>query len=129
KRPLQVTVLSPTGAVFTEQTLSDQGGGSYNFAVTIPGTGSAGSWRIVARRGADATPVGSARFDVEETSAASLGLAVNADVAVVDPTQVTNVTIQAQAADGQQAANIPGEVSARISAAAIPFPAFPGFSF
>ena len=129
RRPLTMTVIQPSGAVFADQTLSDQGGGSYNFAIAIPQTGSSGTWRIEARRDGDAGPIGSARFDVEETSAASLALALNADVAVVDPAQATNVTIQAQAADGQQAANIPGEVSVRISAAASPFPAFPGFSF
>ena len=129
KHPLSIAILQPSGAVFADQTLSDQGDGSYNFAVTIPQTGSAGTWRIEARREGDAAPIGSARFDVEETSAASLGLAVNVDVAVVDPAQATNVTVQAQAADGQQAANIPGEVSVAISAAATPFPAFPGFSF
>jgi hypothetical protein len=129
KRPLTMTVIQPSGAVFADQTLSDQGDGAYNFAVTLPEAGSAGTWRIEARRDSDARPIGSARFDVDEQSAASLGLAVNADVAVVDPAQPTNVTIQAQAADGQQAANIPGEVSVAISAAAMPFPAFPGFSF
>ncbi|HEX4505927.1 MAG TPA: MG2 domain-containing protein [Alphaproteobacteria bacterium] len=129
KRPLTMVVYQPSGAVFAEQTLSDQGDGSYNFATAIPETGSAGTWRIEARRDGEAQPIGRARFDVEETSAASLGVAVNADVAVVDPTQATNVTVQALAADGQQAANIPGEVSVVISAAATPFPAFPGFSF
>jgi hypothetical protein len=129
KRPLTMTVVGPSGAVFAQQTLSDQGDGSYNFTVTTPRTGSAGTWRIEARREGDPIPIGSARFDVDAGPAASIGLAVNADVAVVDPAQATNVTIQAQAADGQPAPNIPGEVSVAISAAVTPFPAFPDFSF
>jgi uncharacterized protein YfaS (alpha-2-macroglobulin family) len=129
KRPLTMIVLGPSGAIFAAQTLSDLGDGGYNFAMTIPETGSAGSWLIVARREGDPRPIGSARFDVEGAPAAPLGLTVNADVAVVDPAQATNVTIQALAADGQQAANIPGELNVAISAATTPFPAFPDFSF
>jgi uncharacterized protein YfaS (alpha-2-macroglobulin family) len=129
KRPLTMTVLQPSGAVFAARTLSDQGAGSYNFAIAIPENGSAGRWQIEARRDGDMKPIGTAHFDVEPQSAARPGLAVNADVAVVDPTQTTNVTVQAQTIDGQQAANIPGELRVKISGAAIPFPAFPDFSF
>jgi len=129
KRALTMTVLQPSGAVFTARTLSDQGGGAYNFAMTIPANGPAGTWQIEARRGGDAGPIGTARFEVDGTSAARLSLAVNADVAVVDPAQPSNIGIQAQTIDGQQAANIPGELSVAISGAATPFPAFSDFSF
>jgi uncharacterized protein YfaS (alpha-2-macroglobulin family) len=129
KRPLTVTALRPDGSVFSASTLSDQGDGGYNFAVDIPETGSTGTWRIEARREGDAQPIGTAHFDVGDPPASRLGLSVNTDVAVVDPTQAVNVVVQAQTGDGQPAVNVPGELTVRISGMTVPFPAFPGFSF
>ena len=128
KRPMIMTVVRPNGAVFTSETLSDQGAGSYNFAVTVPLIGSAGTWRIEARTEADGSPIGTSSFDVDEAPQSRLNVTVNADVAVIDPTQNTNISIQTQTPEGQ-IGYIPGELRVAISAATVPFPAFPGFSF
>jgi uncharacterized protein YfaS (alpha-2-macroglobulin family) len=129
KRPLTMTVIRPNGTIFLSQTLSDQGDGSYNFTVTIPETGASGNWRVEARHDGDGQPIGSASFAVDIAPRPPLSVAVNADIAVLDPAQPANVTVQTQTAEGQQAGNVPGELRVAISATAAPFPAFPGFSF
>jgi uncharacterized protein YfaS (alpha-2-macroglobulin family) len=128
KRPLTLTVLRPNGVVFASRTLSDQGDGSYDFAVAIPTTGSTGAWRIEARADDGDRPIGAGTFAVDGILQSHLNVALNADVAVIDPTQNTNISIQTQAPEGQ-IGNVPGDLRVDISAAAMPFPAFPGFSF
>lgn len=128
KLALTINIIRPNGALFSSQILSDQGAGAYNFAMAIPEDGSEGTWRIEARSDPDEKPIGSARFEVNRAATARLNLLLNADVAVIDPSQPANIAIQTQYPDGQ-APNIPGEVRVIVGAASAPFPAFPGFSF
>ena len=127
KLPLTLDVIQPSGAILSSDMLSDQGAGAYNLAVALPNVGSDGVWRIEARTDPAGKPVGSATFEVG-LPPTRLSLGLNADVAVIDPLQPANISIQAQYPEGQ-AALIPGELHIGVGAAANPFPAFPGFSF
>jgi uncharacterized protein YfaS (alpha-2-macroglobulin family) len=128
KQPLTVDIYQPNGAIFSSQTLTDQGAGAYNVAAAIPESGSDGTWRIEARGNPAEKPIGSTTFEVGDSRSTRLNLALNADVAVLDPSQPANIAVQAQYPEAQ-AANVPGELRVAVAAASAPFPAFPGFSF
>ena len=128
KLPMRMTITRPGGAIFSTQVLSDQGDGSYNFGFALPETGSEGPWRVEALSDPAGEPLGNARFDVVAARPSPLTVALNADVAVIDPAQPANIAIQTQTPEGP-APNAPGELHIEIGAAATAFPAFPGFYF
>jgi uncharacterized protein YfaS (alpha-2-macroglobulin family) len=128
KQSLTVDVFQPNGAIFISQILTDQGGGAYNITAAIPESGLDGTWRIEARGNPAEKPIGKSTFEVGGARSTRLNVALNADVAVVDPTQPANIAVQAQYPDAQ-AANVPGELRVAVAAASAPFPAFPGFFF
>ncbi len=128
KVPLAFTVFRPNGAVFSTETLTDQGGG-YDIAVTIPKTGSTGTWRIAAHGIDKADVAGDATFAVAANGPDRLTAGISADAGVLDPAQSTNFAVQAQYPDGAAAPDTPGELKVSVATAAMPFPAFPAFSF
>ena len=128
KQPISVNVVRPDNGIFNSQILSDQGAGSYNTALTIPQNAPKGMWRIEVRNEADKNPIGRAAFEVAGGMPSRLSLTLNADVAIIDPAQPANVALQVQYPTGP-APNVPGAVAVSVGAAAVPFPAFPDFSF
>lgn len=128
KVPLAMTVFRPDGAVFSTTSVTDQGGG-YDIATAIPRTGSIGTWRVEARGIDKADVAGNATFTVAANQPDRLIAGVSADAGVLDPTQPTNFSVQAQYLDGGAAPDTPGELRVSVAAAAMPFPAFPAFSF
>lgn len=128
RQPLTLTTLRPDGVVFDTRTLTDQGGG-YSATIALPAAGASGRWRTEARVEGASDPVGQATFDVGPDMPSNLNPAVSADAAMLDPSQPANLAVQAQYADGQAAPSTPGTVSIKVAASAMPYPAFPAFTF
>jgi uncharacterized protein YfaS (alpha-2-macroglobulin family) len=129
KLPLTINIRRPNGALYDTQILEDRGAGSYSAEFRLPTDRAGGRWQVEAVPPAETGAAGDAAFDVEAWEGEHLAVSLGVDAAVLDPGQPGDVSVQAQYADGQAAANSPGEARISIEAAANPFPAFPGFSF
>jgi uncharacterized protein YfaS (alpha-2-macroglobulin family) len=127
KAPLVVDIFRPDGTLFQSQTLSDEGAGGYELAFTLPAPEAAGTWRLAARPGSGQPAVGSLKLAVS-AALPRLAAAVSSDAALLDPTLASNLSVEGQYPEGPAAAT-PGELRATVTAAPVPFPAFPDFAF
>lgn len=127
---LSLSVRRPDGLEVERRPLADAGGGSYATRVELPPNAFPGTWTLTALGDGDgAAPIGAVGFLVEDFVPPRVDVALSSPAKELPIDGKTTLTVDGHFLYGAPAANLPGELSVTLRAAANPYPSLPGYRF
>jgi alpha-2-macroglobulin len=126
--PLTVEIKRPDGLTVQRLDAADTGAAGYPARVVLPRSAMSGRWTASARRG-DGPVLGTTSFLVDDFMPPRFGITLGADRKAVGRDGVVALTVAADRIAGTPAAFLPGELSATVRAAPVPFTKFADYRF
>ncbi|WP_207477986.1 alpha-2-macroglobulin family protein [Arenibaculum pallidiluteum] len=128
-RPAILKLTRPDGLEVEQQELRETGAGGFVAALQLPPAPMPGAWTISAHLEAEGPAAGSIPIRVEEFVLPRLALSVAAAETPLQEGGTASLTVEARLADGEPAANLPGEMTITLRPTEAPFPGHGGYRF
>jgi len=128
-KPLTVKLLRPDGFEADRRTIGDAGAGGGTARFALPANAYTGPWAITAHLEPEGPAVGRAEFLVDDFVPPRLDVTLRSDRKDLEAGAQAKLSIDAHYLTGAPAADLPGELTLTLRAAANPYPGHAGYRF